>query len=142
MNFSDLLNNQEFINFINELFDKGLSISIQDEVAWKSIGATGFITAIFTGIVTFFTTYIANKFATKSTLELFDKQEKIKINLDQILKDRNKTAYWLSKETGLSQQNIGLLKNGKTKSIRFESIVKICTALNCEVGDLFEVIKD
>lgn len=79
MNFSDLLNNQEFINFINELFDKGFSISIQDEVAWKSIGATGFITAIFTGIVTFFTTYIANKFATKSTLELFDKQEKIRI---------------------------------------------------------------
>lgn len=68
--------------------------------------------------------------------------DKIKINLDQLLKDRDKTAYWLAKETGLSQQNIGLLKNGKTKSIRFESIVKICTALNCEVGDLFEVIKD
>ena len=40
-----------------------------------------------------------------------------------------------------SQQNIGLLKNGKTKSIRFESILKICIALDCEIGDLFEIDK-
>ena len=66
---------------------------------------------------------------------------KIKVNLDKLLKEKNKTAYWLSKETGLSQQNIGLLKNGKTKSIRFESILKICIALDCEIGDLFEIDK-
>lgn len=65
----------------------------------------------------------------------------LKINLNELLKEKNKTAYWLSKETGLSQQNIGLLKNGKTKSIRFESILKICIALDCEVGDLFEIDK-
>ncbi|WP_347028331.1 hypothetical protein [Intestinibacter bartlettii] len=79
MNFSDLLNNQEFINFINELFNKGFSVSIKDEIAWKSVIATSLITAIFTAIVTYFSTSIANKSATKTTLELFDKQEKIKI---------------------------------------------------------------
>lgn len=79
MNFSDFLNNQEFINFINELFNKGFSVSIKDEIAWKSVIATSLITAIFTAIVTYFSTSIANKSATKTTLELFDKQEKIKI---------------------------------------------------------------
>lgn len=79
MNFSDLLNNQEFINFINELFNKGFSVSIKDEIAWKSVIATSLITAVFTAIVTYFSTSIANKSATKRTLELFEKQEKIKI---------------------------------------------------------------
>lgn len=62
----------------------------------------------------------------------------MKVKLDEVLKSKNKTKYWLSKQTGMTQQNVGKLVNGQTKSIKFENIDTICTALECNVGDIFE----
>lgn len=50
----------------------------------------------------------------------------MRINLKQILADQKKTQYWLSKTTGISTNNIGDICNEKTKSIRFDTIEKIC----------------
>lgn len=63
------------------------------------------------------------------------------VHLNELLKNKEKTAYWLHKETGISQQHLGALKKNATKSIRFDSICKICVALDCTVGDLLEVKK-
>lgn len=62
----------------------------------------------------------------------------MKVKLDEVLKSKGRTKYWLGKQTGITQQNIGRLVNGKTKSVKFENIDAICTALECEVGDIFE----
>ena len=62
----------------------------------------------------------------------------MKVKLDEVLKSKGRTKYWLSKQTGITQQNIGKLVNGKTTSVKFENIDAICTALECEIGDIFE----
>lgn len=63
---------------------------------------------------------------------------KNKINI--ILEQQNKSMYWLSKVTGISYKNIHNLCNedNPIKSIKLNTIDKICTALNCTPNDLFE----
>ena len=65
----------------------------------------------------------------------------LKIKLNEVLNSKNKTKYWLSKQTGMTAQNIGKLANGQTTSIKFENIDAICNALECEIGDIFEINK-
>ena len=55
----------------------------------------------------------------------------MKLNVKQILEKQGKTPYWLSKVTGISNNNISNICNGDTKSIRLDTIEKICHALNC-----------
>ena len=50
----------------------------------------------------------------------------------------DKTPYWLGKQTGISQNNIGKICNGETSTIRFDTIEKICKTLNCSIDDIFE----
>ena len=59
------------------------------------------------------------------------------INIDKILENRGKTRYWLSKETGITYQNIKKLADNKTNSIKFELIENICNVLECTPNDLF-----
>ena len=63
----------------------------------------------------------------------------ISLNLNQLLKDQNKTAYWLSQQTGIAPNNVGKIVNGETKNIRLDTIEKICKALNCTPGDLIVI---
>ena len=62
----------------------------------------------------------------------------LKLKVGQILKDKNLTSYWLSKQTGIAPINISKIVNGETKNIRFDTIEKICKALDCSINDLFE----
>ena len=50
---------------------------------------------------------------------------------------KNLTPYWLGKQTGISQNNILKICNGETSTIRFDTIEKICTTLDCSISDLF-----
>ena len=61
----------------------------------------------------------------------------LSLRIGKILEEQGKTPYWLGKQTGISQNNIGKICNGETSTIRFETIEKICKALNCSVNDLF-----
>lgn len=61
----------------------------------------------------------------------------LSLRINDILKQQGKTPYWLGKQTGISQNNIGKICNGETSTIRFDTIEKICKALNCSVNDLF-----
>jgi putative transcriptional regulator len=60
----------------------------------------------------------------------------IRITLDAILQARGKTVYWLSKQTGLTTRNLYSIKHGKAKELSLKTLSKICTALDCEPGDL------
>lgn len=62
----------------------------------------------------------------------------MKIIIDSILAEKNKTRYWLSKQTDISPNNIAKLCNNKTKSISFEVIDKICSVLDCTPNDILE----
>lgn len=61
----------------------------------------------------------------------------MKLNVKQILEKQGKTPYWLSKVTGISNNNISNICNGETKSIRLDTIEKICQSLNCTPNDIF-----
>ena len=48
----------------------------------------------------------------------------------------------LAERVGLTEQNISLLKSGKVKGVRFETLEKICTILDCQPGDLLEFVAE
>lgn len=60
------------------------------------------------------------------------------LRVNEILEQQNKTPYWLGKQTGISQNNIGKICNGETSTIRFDTLEKICKALNCSPNDIFK----
>lgn len=66
----------------------------------------------------------------------------IKIKIDKLLKSKDKNPFWLSMQTGIASQNIYNLVNGKTAMLRFDTLSKLCAALDCQVGDLLEYIPD
>jgi putative transcriptional regulator len=60
----------------------------------------------------------------------------IEIRLDELLGNRSRSFYWLSKETGISHTTLWRLKKGKALGINFETLEKICEALKCQPGDV------
>lgn len=62
----------------------------------------------------------------------------LSLRISEILAQQGKTPYWLGKQTGISQNNIGKICNGETSTIRFSTLEKICIALNCSINDLFQ----
>lgn len=62
----------------------------------------------------------------------------MKIQIDTLLEQQNKTRYWLAKETGIYYANIKKLCDNNTTSIKFEMLNKICDVLDCEPGDIIK----
>lgn len=65
----------------------------------------------------------------------------IVVNLDVMLARRKMRSRELAELVGITEQNISLLKSGKVKGVRFETLEKICQALNCQPGELLEYIE-
>ncbi len=55
----------------------------------------------------------------------------------EILKEKQKTKYWLYIQMGLSYQNFNKLVNNRTKGIKFENLKALCEILECTPNDLF-----
>ena len=62
----------------------------------------------------------------------------IVINIDVMLARRKMSVTELSERVGITMANISILKNGKAKAIRMETLDKICRALECQPGALLE----
>jgi len=60
------------------------------------------------------------------------------INIDVMLAKRKMSVTELSEKVGITLANISILKNGKAKAIRIDTLNKICKALNCQPGDILE----
>lgn len=58
------------------------------------------------------------------------------VNLDKLLVERKMTSRALAAYVGITEQNLSLLKSGKVKGIRFDTLAKICQALECQPGDI------
>lgn len=60
----------------------------------------------------------------------------IRVEIDVMLARRKMKLKDLAAEIGLSVTNLSLLKTGKAKGVRFETLAAICQALDCQPGDL------
>ena len=60
------------------------------------------------------------------------------INIDVMLAKRKMSVTELSEKVGITMANISILKNGKAKAIKIETLDKICKALDCQPGDILE----
>ena len=60
------------------------------------------------------------------------------VNLDVMLAKRKMRSKELAERIGITEQNVSLLKSGKVKGIRFETLEKICAVLQCQPGDILE----
>jgi putative transcriptional regulator len=66
----------------------------------------------------------------------------IVVNLDVMLARRKMRSKELAERIGITEQNVSLLKSGKIKGIRFETLARICAVLDCQPGDLLEYRAD
>jgi putative transcriptional regulator len=60
------------------------------------------------------------------------------VNLDVMLAKRKMRSKELAERIGITEQNVSLLKSGRVKGIRFETLEKICEVLDCQPGDILE----
>jgi putative transcriptional regulator len=60
------------------------------------------------------------------------------VNLDVMLARRKMRSRELAERIGITEQNLSLLKSGKVRGVRFETLAAICAVLECQPGDLLE----
>ena len=60
----------------------------------------------------------------------------IVVKLDVLLADRKVKSKELAAHVGITEANLSLLKQGKVKGVRFDTLEKICEYLDCQPGDL------
>ena len=58
--------------------------------------------------------------------------------IKEYLKYINKSQRWLARETGISLNTISSICLGKTTAIEFDTLTKICKALNCTPNDIIQ----
>ena len=62
--------------------------------------------------------------------------DEIQVNLDLLLLKRKMKLKTLAELTGLTEQNLSLIKTGKARGIRYSTLYLICKHLKCQPGDL------
>ena len=66
----------------------------------------------------------------------------IQINLDVMMAKRKMGLTELAKEVDITLANLSILKNGKAKAVRLETLNAICRALKCQPGDILEYVEE
>ncbi|MEM9012222.1 MAG: helix-turn-helix transcriptional regulator [Pseudomonadota bacterium] len=62
----------------------------------------------------------------------------IVVRLDVMIARRKISSKELAARIGITEANLSLLKRGHVKGVRFETLAKLCHALDCQPGDLLE----
>ena len=62
------------------------------------------------------------------------------VNLDVMLAKRKVTLSQLSEKVDITLANLSILKTNKAKAVRFSTLEAICTALDCQPGDILEFV--
>ena len=62
----------------------------------------------------------------------------IAVKLDDLLRDRQMTLTELADRVDLTLANLSILKTGKARAVRFSTLEAICSALDCQPGDLLQ----
>ena len=66
----------------------------------------------------------------------------IKSKLAVILAEKEMKLTELEERTGISLNNLSILKTGKAKAVRFSTLSEVCRALNCQPGDILQYVPD
>ena len=64
------------------------------------------------------------------------------VQLDRILAQRKVRSKVLAEHVGMTEANMSLLKQGKVKGFRFETLARICEFLECQPGDLLAYVPE
>ncbi|CAN5263832.1 helix-turn-helix transcriptional regulator [soil metagenome] len=63
----------------------------------------------------------------------------ILVKLNVVMAERNVKSKDLAAHVGITEANLSLLKQGKVKGVRFETLERICEFLECEPGDILRM---
>jgi putative transcriptional regulator len=66
----------------------------------------------------------------------------IVVQLDVMLARRKMRSRELAERIGITEANVSLLKSGKVKGVRFDTLEKLCAVLQCQPGDLLQYQTD
>lgn len=58
------------------------------------------------------------------------------VTLDVMMARRKMSLNELAERVGVTNVNLSILKNGRAKGVRFDTLAAICQALDCQPGDL------
>ncbi len=64
------------------------------------------------------------------------------VNLDVMMAKRKMSLTELSERVGITMANLSILKTGKAKAVRLETLEAICRVLNCQPGDILEFTEE
>lgn len=60
------------------------------------------------------------------------------VNIDVMMAKRKMSLSELAEKVGITLSNMSILKTGKARAIRLETLDSICRALDCQPGDIIE----
>lgn len=66
----------------------------------------------------------------------------IVVRIDVMLAKRKMSVTELAGKVGITIANLSILKNGRAKAVRLETLDKLCKALDCQPGDILEFVPD
>ena len=66
----------------------------------------------------------------------------IAVKLDEMLHERRMTLTELAERIDITLANLSVLKTGKARAIRFSTLEAICSALECQPGDILEFVPE
>lgn len=67
---------------------------------------------------------------------------KIVVRLDVVMAERKIKGRDLAARIGITEQNLSLLKSGRVKGVRFETLAALCRELDCHPGDILDIAED
>lgn len=62
------------------------------------------------------------------------------VRLDVMLALRKMRAKELAAQIGITEANLSLLRTGKVKGVRFDTLAALCSALDCKPGDILDFV--
>lgn len=66
----------------------------------------------------------------------------IVFHIDVMLAKRKMSLTELSERVGITMANLSILKTGKARAVRLETLNRLCAALGCQPADLLEYLPD
>ena len=60
----------------------------------------------------------------------------IRVTLDRVLAERGVRARDMARRISITEANLSLLRTGKVKGVRFQTLSALCALLNCQPGDI------
>ena len=66
----------------------------------------------------------------------------IELQIDRVLKERGRSAYWLAQQTGIDESALVRLRKQRTKGIQWKTLIPLCEALECSPSDLIVMVEE